>query len=148
ASSTYATADDVRGLRKEMREGFDRVEGAIKAGQAQTSTTISKTPTTTTMAVPTTTIPGAIERHIRYTERRAASDKPESPYALQVVIRTDVNTQPTALQIKFDGPVSSGDVFVTGQAVTMNVMTGFSEDRTLFALSFAFPAWTPVTPIV
>src|SRR5262245_57722521 len=49
ASSTYATADDVRVLRKEMREGFDRVEGAIKTGQAQTSTTISKTPTTTTM---------------------------------------------------------------------------------------------------
>ncbi len=151
ASATQATAEDVRGLRQEVRDGFvnlqgsmDRVASAIVAGALVTTTTTTTSPSQTT----TSTSPPPILRHLRFTEQRIPSDKPESPYGLRVIIQTDISTQPTSLQLQFDGPIDNGTFFVTGQGIMMNVLTTRSSDGRTFGLSFAFPPWTPASPIV
>lgn len=144
ALQVQATTNDIQGVRQELRDGFRRLESAVYALSQQSSTTTTPTSSTST----STTVPGAVFRHLRFTERRVPSDDSALPYGLQVVVQTDVATQPTALTLRFDGPIGHGDFFVTGQPVRMNVETGIGPDGKSFGLSFGFPAWTPETPVV
>jgi hypothetical protein len=142
AAATQATSEDVRGLRQDIRDGLASVERAI--GSLQQSATLQITPT---FRIPTPTAT-PITRHIRYVERETASDVSEYPYSLQVIVQTDIVTQPTALLIQFDGLIGDGKFFVAGQSVMMAVQYSITADHKGFVLKFAFPSWTPESSVV
>ena len=112
------------------------------------------TTTTTTMTTTTTIIPGFVSTvptqpvtHIRFVERQVSSTTDLAPYALQVIIQTDVPIQNAGFKIQCDGIIHSGRFFVAGQGVMMNVHQQIIAGTT-FAFRFGFPTFTPDSPIV
>jgi len=91
----------------------------------------------------------AIVEHIRYTSRRAPSDKQELPFALQVIIQTDTSITPVALAIECDGEIGDVRFFVAGGGVYMNTYSGVPGPRNDVAVvRFSFPTLTPEAPLV
>lgn len=135
-----ATKDDVKSLTTHIDEGFNRVVNAI--------TELSGKKPVQSTKPPKEVLPPAIVEHIVHTERRVASDRPDLPYALQVVLQTDQVRSNPALQIDFDGVIGDGKFFVAGQAVMMSVQFGLTQDREGFYLSFGYPTWTPESPVI
>lgn len=134
--------DDVSHLRDDWRAGVDRIVNAIM--EPTSIPPVASTSTTTT-----TILEPAIARHVHYAQRRVPSDIPAAPYGTQVILQTDVATQPTRVQITLDGPISEQSrFFVAGHPATMNHLEGVSGDRRTFILGFDYPAWTPESPIV
>jgi len=128
-----ATRDDIASLSAGMKDGFTEVLEAIKGVHAR----VNKPPEE---------VPPAVVRHLRFTEKRIASNSDKSPYALQVTIQTDVTMQPVSLRVRFDGDIDDAKFFEAGQAVYMNVRT--STQGNTFAFSFGFPPFPPESPIV
>lgn len=152
-AGNQATANDIHDLRQEMHEGFDRVVAAISGSTPLPAPSVppEPCPAPSAGALPAPCpqpSPSPQVRHLRFTQKRVVSDLPALPFSLQVVVQTDTATQPTTLAIHFDGPVNDGRFFVTGQFTMMNVAMIFTEDRKTFIMKFAFPAWTPASPIV
>jgi hypothetical protein len=96
---------------------------------------------------PQPSAPAVVER-LRFTQRRAPSNKPETPYGLQVIIQTDTASQPTGLRVECDGGISEGRFFVAGQPAMIAVGQRLSEDRKAFLLSFRYPTFAPDAPVV
>jgi len=142
SSSTIisATKDDVKSLTNHIDDGFNRVLNAITELCGKKPVQPTKPP----KEVP----PPAIVEHLAHTERRVASDKPDLPYALQIVLQTDQVRSNPGLEIDFDGVIGDGNFFVAGQAVMMAVQYGLTQDRKGFILRFGYPSWTPESPIV
>lgn len=140
ASLTEATKTDVQNMLAHMDEGFSRVVDAITALrkgsviQPPTKSTIPSQP--------------PVVQHLRFTERRVASDRPESPYALQVIIQTDVDVERPRIELEFTGSVEDGGFFVAGQSITIMKRWQLAEQHLGARLAFDFPKWTPDAPIV
>ena len=140
-----ATKGDINSLTTHIDDGFTRVVDAITNLSA-----ICKAPSRPQAQVPPppTPLPPPILQNAHFAARRVPSTKPESPYALQVVVQTDIPVEGAALEIDFDQPIDDGDFFVAGQAVMMSVRKGITADHKGFVFSFGFPSWTPEHPIV
>lgn len=94
------------------------------------------------------TLPPAIVEHVRIIQRRAASDKSEAPFGLQVIMQTDVSIQPVAFRVVFDHEISDGNAFIVGEGAYTSMATGFSNDRKAFVFSWHSPAFTPSSSLV
>lgn len=91
-------------------------------------------------------LPPPVVSEIRFTERRTDSPKKEFPYALQVIIQTNVTIQPTAFKIECDNEIAEGSFFVSGQSALMNVRWG--TDHNVFFFSFGYPPFMPESSVV
>jgi hypothetical protein len=140
-----ATKTDIEKLGNKMDEGFGRVVDAIAELRAAI---LHKSPpkATTTTVTPPTIVPSV--QHLHFSERRVTSDNPASPYALQVVIQTDVTVDSPRLLLRFSGAIDEGDFFLAGSALTMMHRTQISNPRIALRLGFDFPSWKPESPIV
>ncbi len=132
------TLDDFRHLEGQMADRFDRLEMAIKGAKIPPQSSQQQT----------RSLPPAVVEHVRIVQRRAASDNPNTPYGLQVVMQTDVAIQPVAFRIECDREISDGNVFIVGQGAYTSFATGFTEDKKAFLFSFRTPAFTPDSSLV
>jgi hypothetical protein len=135
-----ATKEDITSLRNHLDDGLATVVDAIHELGGHKSVTRP--------AIKPAERAPAVVQHLRFTERRVASDKPELPYALQVIIQTDVPVERPRIQIDFSAPIGDGNFFVAGQVLTMMHRTQVSDQQQSFRLAFDFPVWGPQNPIV
>lgn len=132
SAQIQATSGDVKQLREDVRTRLDAMLHGRKLGQSTR---------------PVAGNPPVVE-HVRFVERSAPSDQPQYPYGLQVIVQTDVMSQPTVLEFQFDGEVNDCTFFVAGQMALVNVRQFITGDRRACVLGFSLPSWTPETPIV
>lgn len=116
-----ATLDDIRGIQSEIRSGFVRVESAMKGAGARSIAMGPKAepkaePPAQPMPAPSPPrelpSPPVVE-HVRFTQRRAPSNKAEAPYGLQIIIQTDTVIQPAGFRIECDGEIFDWPVFLS-----------------------------------
>lgn len=84
---------------------------------------------------------------MRFTQHRVASDKPEMPYGLEVVVQTDTTIQPVAIVIECNGEISEGHAGLGAGAYTKTKQGVLVDHPNWFLLSWETPAFTPSTPI-
>lgn len=141
ASILQATKDDIKSLEAHIDTGFNKVVEAING--------LGHGPVVSRPFPQPRPSPPPVVRHIRYTERRTPSDKPQFPYALQVIVQTDVSIQPVALEIECEDEVNDLSFFVASQSVYFTVSQGFGGPKHNVAfLRFTFPPLTPESPLV
>jgi len=158
-SKIQATTQDIKSLRddisNDINKGFDKVVLAINS--LHVSGNIVKTKASPTVITPVeqprsapnkiSLGPGLVQ-HIQISQGRTVSNRDDAPYALQVTLQTDIPTQPTAFMFETDGDIEDGRFFLVGQSVMMSVGYGIQPDKRHFYLKFAFPSFTPESPIV
>lgn len=127
-------------------EGLRQQIEALQTGLTRKPLVVQKLAPPPIRQKPEPGLPPAVVSEIRFTERRTDSPKKEFPYALQVIIQTNVAIQPAAFKIECDGELAEGSFFVAGQPALMNVRFGTSGN--VFVLSFGMPAFTPESSIV
>jgi len=132
-----ATLDDFRHLEGVIVNGFAHLEAVIQ-GKKQPFRPPEQTQS----------LPPAVVEHVRIIQRRAASDKSDAPFGLQVIMQTDVPIQPVAFRVEFDHEISDGEAFIVGEGAYTSMTTGFSNDRKAFLFSFHTPAFTPNSSLV
>jgi hypothetical protein len=162
ATRLQATLDDIKGMHKAITEGFGRLESVLnpltrrpaltEAPKAQPQAEAKPEPKTEPKSEPKPEAkeplgPPTVE-HVRLTQRRAPSDKAETPYGLQAILQSDTTIQPAAFRLVCDGEISEGRFFIAGQAVIMSMAQGLSRDRRAFEFSFRYPPFTPEAPII
>ena len=81
-------------------------------------------------------------------QRRAASDDPNAPYGLQVVMQTDVTMQPVAFKVDFDHEITQAKAFIVGEGAYMSVATAYSSDHKSFMFSWKDPPFTPSSSLI
>ena len=86
------------------------------------------------------------DEHIRFTQKTVPAAENGPAYSSQVIVQTDIVSQPTALRIEADKNLADARFFIAGQPVTMNVRTVINGK--FFILGFSYPAFTPENPIV
>lgn len=84
---------------------------------------------------------------LRLTQQRVPSDKPDTPYGLEVVVQTDATIQPVAIVIECDGEISEGRGGVGSGAYTKTKQGVVVDHSNWFLLSWETPAFAPSTPI-
>jgi hypothetical protein len=140
-SETQANSGDMKALTDAVSTGFDRLEAAITGSHSAPEKIPSKQ--------------GAIQdrrspsESIRFTQKRVPSTDPENnPYALQIIVQTNVTISPVGLAFNFTGPISSIDFFLAGQPVTMMTQTFVSDDPKIGIVRVGSPALSPDSPMV
>jgi type IV secretory pathway VirB10-like protein len=106
-----------------------------------TSPSESTVPTPSPSAQPS---PPAVG-HVRFTTAPEVSTSDAAPYALRVVLQTDVTIQNPAFAVRCECDLVDGRL--SGLPVMMNVRWGVSTDRHAFLFSFSFPSFSPETPL-
>jgi hypothetical protein len=125
SAQIQATHDDIARLSDYLDKGFDRVVAAIQSASGRNQTI--PTPPATPEISPRSegpALPPALVRHIQVTQRRAPSDNPVLPYAVQIILQTDQIIDPVAFGFVCDGEVGDIKFFLAGQSAYMNVQTG------------------------
>jgi hypothetical protein len=136
SAQVQATSDDIKKLRSEIQNGFNRAVSAITGKQIQTPQPEPEKP------LPT------IE-NTRLVQRNFPSSDPQFPYGLQVIIQSNIVIQPVAFALECDGEVGKVSFFIAGQAVYMNVQTGIADsNKNVAIIRFSFPPLTPENPMV
>ncbi len=157
AARTQATEADMKSLRDELgnlrrdtNSGFDSIVAAFNSAKSlSTKPLIKRTPVMVPLPQENQVALGpGIVQHVQVSQQRTVSNRDDAKFALQVTIQTDVPTQPTAFMIECNGDIEDGHFFLAGQAVMMGVGYGVQPDKKSFYLRFAFPAFTPESPIV
>jgi hypothetical protein len=82
-------------------------------------------------------------------QKQVPSDDPSLPFALEVVVQTDVDIVPVKLAVLCDGPIGKGNAgFEGGGAYTM-VTQGLADGNDhIFVTKWETPAWTAQRPII
>ena len=95
-------------------------------------------------------VPAPILTGIRIAaQKRIASDDPELPFGLEVVIQTDVDIIPVRLAIVCDGPIGKGTAILEGGGIFTRPHQGIAEGHeNIFITKWDSPAWTPQKSIV
>lgn len=165
AATHQATTTDIDNLHKDLKYGFDRTIDAInKLGEALSVRlkTPGVTPTPTPVPTPartpeqkpassaeSITLGPSILQHVRASQRRTESNRSDAPFALQVILQTDISSQPpTAFMLECNGDIEDGSFFIAGQPAMMGVSLGVQADKRYFYLRFQYPAFTPESPLV
>ena len=138
ASQIQATSDDIHKLGAQITDGFAAVIAAIKGVKAP--------PKTVQQLSVSPQLPPALVQKLTVTQRRAPSSNPSLPYALQVIIQTNINIQPLGFEFVCDGPVGGIDFFIAGQIVYQMKETGVKGNIAYFKLGY--PPLRPETPLV
>ncbi len=133
-----ATIDDFRNVEHAITNGFSRLESAVKGRKVAPVQTAQKKES----------LPPPVVQHVRYTERRTASPRPDAKYGIQVIIQTDVAIQPTAFKITCDQDIAEAHFFLAGVGIYMGVTDRIPEDRKSYLFGFQMPAFTPETSLV
>ena len=145
---------EVDKLRDDAAAGFEKLTSAINglrsSGTKKGSSAPVEKPVISEPPKPEQqiTLGPAIVQHLQVSQRRAVSNKSDVPYAIQVILQTDVPTQPTAFLIECNADIEEGKFFVTNQPVMMGVGFGVQADKKKFYFRFNFPSFTPESPIV
>jgi hypothetical protein len=148
---------DLDGLRNIVNDGFTRLGSAISSSQLAGAPDKTIKPDTSAVVpanpqqqiAPQVSLGPGVVQHLQVSQRRTASTDNTSPFALQVILQTDVTgPSPTAFMLETNGDIDSGSFFVSGQSVMMRVAYGVQADKRHFYFSFAFPQFAPETPIV
>jgi len=84
---------------------------------------------------------------LRFTQQRVPSDKPDTPYGLEVVVQTDATIQPVAIVIECNGEISEGRGGLGAGAYTKTKQGVVVDHANWFLLSWETPAFAPSTPI-
>jgi hypothetical protein len=153
ASATQATKEDVQSLKNEVgllrgdtKAGFANVVDAInRLGDRLVGKSFAPTPKPEIKEPQPSFIPPIIE-HIRFTQKRVPVPSGGPQFGTQVIVQTDVASQPTTIRLEANGNIEKANFFIVGQPVMMNVRTVI--DHNVFTLSFGYPAFTPESPVV
>jgi hypothetical protein len=141
-SQTQATSADIRGLSDAISTGFQRLEAAIKGN----------TPVVAKPAKPEIPpkAPPAAPESIRFTSKRVPSTDPQNnPYALQIIVTSDVSVTPVGLAFTFTGPISSINFFLAGQSAMMMVQNFVvSDNPNVGVVRVGYPPLSPDSPMV
>ena len=88
------------------------------------------------------------QANVRITTRPGVSTIKGAPYALEVVLQTDVTIPNPAFAIKTDGEIFDGTVTAGGgpMIIMMNLRWSISSDRKAFFFSYGYPALSPEAP--
>jgi hypothetical protein len=134
------SVDDIHRLETAITTGFGRLESVVREGRP------SGKPVQ--QAAPPQSLPPAVVEHVRIVQRRAASDDPNAPYGLQVVMQTDVTMQPVAFKVECDHEITQAKAFIVGEGLYMSVGTAYSSDRRAFMFSWKYPPFTPSSSLI
>jgi hypothetical protein len=86
---------------------------------------------------------------VRFTAEPTNSTLAEAPYAVRVVIQTNVAIQPTSLYIQCDAEVAKGEFHLQGTGAYRDAGEGYvNNDRRTYWFYFGDPAFRPETPLV
>lgn len=139
ALKLQVSIDDIHHLESVITTGIDHLESVVREGRP------SK-PVQQAVAQPSL-LPAVVE-HIRIVQRRAASDDPNAPYGLQVVMQTDVTMQPVAFKVECDHEITQAKAFIVAEGAYMSVGTSYSSDRKSFMFSWKYPPFTPSSSLI
>jgi hypothetical protein len=142
-SANEATSADIHGLSDAISIGFQRLEKAI-SGSKQVIQIPAKP------SIPPAAVPTNAPQSIRFTQKRVPSTDPQNyPYALQIIVQSDVSVTPVGLAFIFTGPISSINFFLAGQPVMMMTQSGvLPENPKVGIVRVGYPALSPDTPLV
>jgi hypothetical protein len=87
-------------------------------------------------------------RRLSYSQGVVSSEREDAPYAMKVVIQTNVVLQPTSLVVKCDSEFAASKFTVLGALQLTGAGEGHVGDRTAYWLFFAGPAFIPENPVV
>ncbi len=87
-------------------------------------------------------------RKLQFSEESVSSKKDSAPFAVRVVIQTNVAIQPTSIVLKCTSEVSEGEWSVRGVGGLGSSGDGYAGDHSKFWLFFGEPAFKPDTPII
>jgi hypothetical protein len=87
-------------------------------------------------------------RKLTYSQEVVSSDKEDAPYAVKVVIQTNVTMQPTSLVVRCDSEFAASKPMVLGAPVLMHAGEGYIANRTAYWFYFAEPAFRAENPVV
>jgi hypothetical protein len=88
-------------------------------------------------------------RKIQFTEEVVSSTKEAVPFAIRVVIQTNVPTQPTSLVLKCSSDVAEGEYRMVGVGAFRDAGDGYiNNDHKTFWFFFSDPPFKPDTPII
>ena len=85
---------------------------------------------------------------IRFVEEVVSSSREDAPYAVKVVIQTNVTTQPTSLVVSCDTELAEGEYRLAGVGATLGVESGYTKDRRGYRIILKETPFRPETPIV
>ena len=139
ALKLQVSIDDLHHLESVIIIGFDHLESVVREGRPGKPVH---------QAATQPSLPPAVVEHIRIMQRRAASDDPNAPYGLQVVMQTDVTMQPVAFKVECDHEITQAKAFIVGEGAYMSVGTSYSGDRKSFMFSWKYPPFTPSSSLV
>jgi hypothetical protein len=93
SAQVQATKDDVARIGVQVKNGSDQIVAAIKGKPLPPAV---NPPKQSDQQVPTV-------EHTTLVQRPTVSDTPEFPYALQVIVQSNITLDPVALGFKCDG---------------------------------------------
>jgi len=83
---------------------------------------------------------------LTYTQEQTSSRREDAPYAIKVVIQTNVPLQPTSIAVKCNMQVAYGEFHMSGPTTFLSA--GQVVDRSVYWFFFDQPTFKPETPIV
>ncbi len=87
-------------------------------------------------------------RKLQFSEEVVSSKKDTAPFAIKVVIQTNVAIQPTSIVLKCTSEFSESEWSVRGVGGLRDTGEGYVGDHTKFWLYFGDPPFKPDTPII
>jgi hypothetical protein len=84
--------------------------------------------------------------HLQYTQEEAASLEADAPYAVKVVIQTNVTLQPTSLVIQCDVEAKASKYHVVGSGTMRDSGNGYVGEKSNFWVYFGDQPLKPETP--
>jgi hypothetical protein len=85
---------------------------------------------------------------LTFSQEATPSKREDAPYAVKVVIQTNVVIQPTSLAVRCSSEFTSAEPRVLGTSVLQSMGEGFVRDKTVYWFFFAAPAFRPENPVV
>ncbi len=82
-------------------------------------------------------------------QKQVASDNSNFPYALEVVVQTNVDISPVKLAILCDGPIGEGHAGLEGGGAYTMIREGLAQGNgNIFIVQWETPTWTPQRSMV
>jgi hypothetical protein len=85
---------------------------------------------------------------LTFSQEAAPSKREDAPYAVKVVIQTNVVLQPTSLAVKCSSEFTAAETHVLGTSVLQNMGEGHVGNKTVYWFFFGAPAFRPENPVV
>lgn len=154
-ASDRARDTSEQGLQEDLRRSLANEDELKQQITELAEQQIARTPAR--VLVPQAVAPAAIEgaragsavaaANLRLSEERVASTDAGAPYGLRVILQTDRSISNPDFVLLCEGDIKTANFFVVGQPVMMAMRQGTLANGCGLRLSFAFPQFTPDSPI-